>query len=135
MGQTRDWAKLGQTTYQAEIRYDDGTDPHVHHPCLPEGQEFTCQGLAKAWVAHQIRQLGQPGQLGQPESGAGCFYGLVQRGTYQDASRDDRGQPSGLQHAVWQSDQEPHHYQGLASLTQTRSGLAVVWDEDRGEVA
>jgi hypothetical protein len=132
MGQTRDFGKLGQSTYQAEIRYDDGIDPHVHHPRLPEGQEFTRQGLAKAWVADQLRQLGQ---LGQPESGAGFFYGLVQRGTYQDASRDDRGAFTGLRHAVWQPDQEPHHYQGLAYLTQTRGGLAVTWDEDRGEVA
>jgi hypothetical protein len=129
MGQTRDWAKLGQSTYRAEIRYDDGTDPHVHHPRLPEGQEFTRQGLAKVWVAHQLRQLGSP------ESGAGCFYGLVQRGTYQDASRDDRGAFTGLRHAVWRPDQEPRHYQGLAYLTQTRGGLAVTWDEDRGEVA
>jgi hypothetical protein len=129
MARTRDWAKLGQTTYQAEIRYDDGTDPHVHHPRLPEGQEFTRQGLAKAWVAHQLRHLGRPTE--EP----GFFYGLVQRGTYQDASRDDRGAFTGLRHAVWQPDQEPHHYQGLAYLTQTRSRLAVTWDEDRGEVA
>ncbi len=129
MAPTRDWAKLGQTTYRAEIRYDNGTDPHVHHPRLPEGREFTRQGLAKAWVAHQLRQLGWP------EQPAGFFYGLVQRGTYQDASHDDRGQPSGVQHATWQPDQDPRHYQGLAYLSQTRSGLAVTWDEDRGEVA
>jgi hypothetical protein len=129
MAQTRQFAKLGQSTYQAEIRYSDSTDPAVHHPRLPEGQEFTGKGLAKAWVAHQLRQLGRPEQAG------GFFYGLIQRGTYQDASYDDRGQPSGLQHATWQLHQDPGHYQGLAHLTQTRDGLTVTWDEDCGEVA
>jgi hypothetical protein len=129
MAQTREFAKLGQTTYQAEIRSNDGTDPAVHHLWLPEGQEFTRMGLAKAWVAHQLRQLGWP------EQRAGFFCGLVQRGTYQDASHDDRGQPSGIQHATWQLDLDRGHYQGLGYLTDTRSGPTVSWDEDCGEVA
>jgi hypothetical protein len=87
MATTADYAKLGQTSYQAEVRYSDGHDPSVHHPALPQPQEFPDSDAAKAWVARQLRQLGTPER--------GCFYGEVQRGCYQDASYDDRGQFSG----------------------------------------
>jgi hypothetical protein len=118
---TGDYAKLGQTTYQAQVHYSNGHDPSVHHPALPQPHEFPDKDPAKAWVARQLYQLGVPGR--------GCFYAEVQRGTYQDASYDDRGRFSGLHHATWQRD-ERHLYQGLAYLDD--DGHRVVWAEDDG---
>ena len=125
MSATADCTKLGQTTYQAEVRYSDGHDPSVHHPALPQPQELPGKDAAKAWVARQLRRLGLPER--------GCFYGEVQRGSYQDASYDDRGHFSGLHHATWQR-QERHPYQALAYLSD--DGHQVAWAEDEGgEVA
>jgi hypothetical protein len=121
MAATADYAKLGQTTYQAEVRYSDGHDPSVHHPALPQPQEFGGKQEAKAWVARQLRRLGTPE--------GGCFYGEVARGCYTDASYDDRGQFSGLHHATWER-QEPHGYQALAYLGD--DGHQVAWAEDDG---
>jgi hypothetical protein len=125
MATTADYAKLGQTTYQAQVHYSDGHDPSVHHPALPQPQEFPGKDAAKAWVARQLRRLGLPER--------GCFYGEVQRGSYQDASYDDRGQFSGLRHATWER-QERDLYQALAYLGD--DGHQVAWAEDEGgEVA
>ncbi len=122
---TVDYAKLGQTTYHAQVRYSDGHDPSVPHPALPQPQEFPDKPAAKAWVTQQLRQLGVPEH--------GCFYAEVQRGSYQDASYDDRGRLSGLHHATWEL-QERHPYQALAYLDD--DGHQVVWaEDDGGEVA
>jgi hypothetical protein len=121
MATTADYAKLGQTTYQAEIRYSDGLEPSVAHPALPQPQEFPDKPEAKAWVARQLRRLGLAER--------GCFYGEVQRGCYQDASYDDRGQFSGLHHATWQR-QEHDGYQALAYLGD--DSRQVAWAEDEG---
>src|SRR6266511_4381632 len=74
MSATANYTKLGQITYQAEVRYRDGDYPSVHHPALPQPQEFPGKDAAKAWVARQLRRLGLPER--------GCFYGEVQRGRY-----------------------------------------------------
>ena len=118
---TVDYAKLGQSTYQAQIRYSDGHDPSVHHPALPQPQEFPGKDAAKAWVTQQLRRLGTPER--------GCFFAEVQRGSYQDASYDDRGHFSGLHHATWERE-ERHPYQALAYLD--NDGHQVVWAEDEG---
>ncbi len=118
---TGDYTKLGQSTYQAQIRYSDGHDPSVHHPALPQPQEFPGKDAAKAWVTQQLRRLGTPER--------GCFFAEVQRGSYQDASYDDRGQFSGLRHATWERE-ERHCYQALAYLDD--DGHQVVWAEDEG---
>src|SRR6266508_914477 len=102
MSATADYTKLGQTTYQAEVRYSDGHDPSVHHSALSQPQEFPDRDTAKAWVARQLCRLGLPER--------GCFYGEVQHGYYQDASYDDRGRFSGLHHATWER-QERDPYQ------------------------
>lgn len=121
MATTADYAKLGQTTYRAEIRSSDDHDPNVHHPALPQPQESPDKDAAKAWVARQLRRLGVPER--------GGFDAEVQRGSYQDASHDDRGRFSGLHHATWER-QERHPYQALAHLAD--DGHQVAWAEDQG---
>jgi hypothetical protein len=121
MATTVDYAKLGQTTYRAEIRYSDGHDPSVHHPALPQPQEFPDKDAAKAWVASQLRQCGVPER--------GCFYAEVQRGSHQDASYDDRGRFSGLRHATWERE-ERHCYQALAYLADDAHQVAWTADEE-----
>jgi hypothetical protein len=118
---TVDYAKLGQTTYQAQVRYSDRHHPSVHHPALPQPQEFPDKDAAKAWVTQQLRRLGVPER--------GCFYAEVERGCYQDASYDDRGHFSGLHHATWER-AERDHYQALAYLID--DGDQVAWAEDEG---
>jgi hypothetical protein len=125
MAATADYAKLGQTAYQAQIRYSDGHDPSVHHPALPQPQELPDMPAAKAWVTQQLRQFGVAER--------GCFYAEVERGSYQDASYDDRGRFSGLHHATWERE-DRHPYQALAYLDD--DGHQVAWaEDDGGEVA
>src|SRR6266511_3499037 len=70
MSATANYTKLGQITYQAEVRYSDGDYPSVHHPALPQPQEFPGKAAqlqdATSGLARVTRQTREQVSAGGP---------------------------------------------------------------------
>jgi hypothetical protein len=123
--ETRDYAKLGQVTWRAEVGLDDGFEPHAKTVAERE-YPARAKGRAKAFVTRTLQGLRNPPE--RPGVGRPFYWGAIQRGTYQDSSFDD-AQDGRVRDATWEPDHDQH-----GELVEDHAHLGddgrVVWHSD-----
>ena len=60
MPRTRNYAKLGQVTWRAQVGLDDGFEPHARTIAEREFRSARSKGLARAFVTATLRGLRNP---------------------------------------------------------------------------
>ena len=119
MPETRDYAKVGKTTWRCEILLDDGEDPRSRHLASAERPNL---GLAKAWANRTLPTF-NPQQPRRPWTGGRPWVEL-RRGTYRDESFSD-DEFGHVSDAAWEADPRGQWYGQLAE-----NGVDVDWQDD-----
>ncbi|MGQ0574355.1 MAG: hypothetical protein ACT4RN_09145 [Pseudonocardia sp.] len=112
--ETREYAKVGKTTWRAEIMLDDGEDPRARYLA---SAEYPNRGLAKAWVNRTLPTF-------RPQVEGERPWVELRRGTYVDDSFDD-GEFGHVGDASWEADERSQWYGQLAE-----DGITVDWQDD-----
>jgi hypothetical protein len=119
---TETGAKIGQTTWQATVYFDDGDVPEcVGYAEYPERS----LGLAKTWAARRVlaeEAKDRPVSPAAGEGAVGCCYAELKRGVYRDESFTDPEYGRVID-GTWEADRAPgSHLSGSVA----RDG-AVKW--------
>ncbi len=126
MPQTRDYAKLGQVTWRAEVGLNDGAEPHAETVAELEFPGACSKGLAKASVTRILRGHRNPPE--RPGIGRPFYWGTIRRGTYRDDSFDDIDDGRVL-NAAWEPDRDTRG-EPVADHAHLGDDGQVVWDGD-----
>lgn len=115
--------KIGQTTWQATVFYDDGVPESLAFAEYPE----RALGLAKAWAGKRLlteaAKERPPGPYADPAF-TPYWCAEIKRGTYRDESFDDPGHGH-VTDGTWERDESAG---GYLYGSVAKSGEGVEWD-------
>lgn len=73
MPRTRNYAKLGQVTWRAQVGLDDGFEPHARTIAEREFRSARSKGLARAFVTATLRGLRNPPAVSADSGAFDCL--------------------------------------------------------------